>query len=448
MMERLLFGRAKGAAITRRADFWNMVSSLLFSLQSAAFLLIVTRIGGEAQAGSFLILYTAAQTLNAIGTWNLREYQVSDLREEFGFPTYYSARWVTCLAMMAGAAGYGIIRGTEGDGFLILMCLAGYRFTEDIEDVWHGAVQRAGRFDATSLAMTIRIAVSSGCFAAVYAITRSAGAASAALFLGGLGCWALLRIPFRKRYPELEPGFTGKGVGRLLWQGFPVFAGLFLYSYLINAPRYSLDAIRPPEDQAVFGVLFMPVFSINLLSAFLYRPKLVALTEAWETGDGSAFRRAALTQIGLIAGITAGIAGAGITIGWRILEWLYGIPLAAWRGTFGLLLLFGGVTAAAFYLNTLLTVMRKQGYILAGYLTALGVHLAATAAMITGQGIHGAALAYGAIMGTLLFFDTAVVAIQVRRRQILSANASAKRLQNRHPTQNDRRSQRRGGRDA
>ena len=71
LLDGLLFGKEE--AISRRAYGWNLVSSLLFSLQSALFLLIVTRIGGADTAGGFVILYTVAQTLNAVGTWNLRE---------------------------------------------------------------------------------------------------------------------------------------------------------------------------------------------------------------------------------------------------------------------------------------------------------------------------------------------------------------------------------------
>lgn len=414
MLDRLLFGKEE--AISRRAYGWNLVSSLLFSLQSALFLLIVTRLGGAEEAGGFLILYTVAQTLNAVGTWNLREYQVSDLREAFPFPAYYTARWITCLMMMLAATGYGIIRGVDSEGFFVLLCLTGYRLIEDLEDVYHGAVQRAGRFDAVSLAMTLRIGISSLCFCAVYAAGRSLRGASAALLLGCLICWLVLRRPLCRRYPALRPGLTLTPVPKLLWQGFPIFAGLFLYSYLINAPRYSLDALMPREAQTIFGVLFMPVFSINLLSAFLYRPKLVALTEAWNRGDGTAFRRAVGLQMMLIAGITGAIALFGVILGWRLLEMLYGVSLAEWRGTFGLLLAFGGVTAAAFYLNTLLTVMRRQGFILAGYLIALGVHALGTAPLIRAQGIHGAALAYGAIMGALLIFDALAVGSQMRKR--------------------------------
>ena len=414
MLDRLLFGREEKA--TRRAYFWNLVASLLFSLQSAVFLLIVTRIGGAEEAGLFLILYTVAQTLNAVGTWNLREYQVSDLRGAFPFRTYYTARWLTCLLMTACAAGYGLIRGLDSEGFFVLLCLTGYRFVEDLEDVIHGAAQRVGRFDAASLAMSLRIAISSCCFVIAYALSRNLRVASCALLLSCLGCFLILIPPFRKHDPDTRPGWRLTGVGKLLFQGFPIFAGMFLYSFLINAPRYTIDAMMSGEAQTVFGVLFMPVFSINLLSAFLYRPQLVAISTRWDGGDVRGFRRMAGKQLLMIAAITGSVTLLGDLVGRRLLELVYGVDLAPWRKTFALLLIFGGVTAAAFYLNTLLTVIRKQGYILVGYALALITHLLITAALVADRGIHGAALAYGAIMGTLFVFDAAVMLIQIGKK--------------------------------
>ncbi|MBQ3278591.1 MAG: hypothetical protein IJG94_05455, partial [Clostridia bacterium] len=109
MLKKLLFGREENAS--RRAYVWNMVSSLIFSLQSALFLLVVTRAGGTEDAGRFMIYFTVAQTLSAVGGYSIREFQVSDLREEYPFSAYYTTRWVTCLAMLVLAGGYSILKG-------------------------------------------------------------------------------------------------------------------------------------------------------------------------------------------------------------------------------------------------------------------------------------------------------------------------------------------------
>lgn len=104
MIHRLLFeGQIN---IQRRTYVWNMLSSMFYSVQSALFLLVATRVTGEAEAGSFIILFTVAQTLNTVGNYNIRDFQVSDVREEYGFPVYLTTRLITCAVMLALAMAY------------------------------------------------------------------------------------------------------------------------------------------------------------------------------------------------------------------------------------------------------------------------------------------------------------------------------------------------------
>ena len=413
MLKKLLFGREENAS--RRAYVWNMVSSLIFSLQSALFLLVVTRAGGTEEAGRFMIYFTVAQTLSAVGGYSIREFQVSDLREEYPFSAYYTTRWVTCLAMLVLAGGYSILKGLSSADFAALGGLVSYRFIECMEDVYHGHVQRKGRFDVTSLSMSLRMALSSLAFCACYLMTKNLALSTGILALASLAAYAVLILPLKQAFPEMRPGRSFPSVPKILAACFPIFAGMFLYSYLINAPRYTIDDLLPKDAQTIYGVLFMPVFAVNLLSAFIYRPQLVSLSALWGTKDLAGFRKAALRQLVIIAGLTAAMVTGGLLIGLRLLELVYGVSLEEYRLTFGLLLLFGGFTAAAFYLNTLLTIMRKQHFILIGYGSAFLVHLLATAALVKSHGIAGAGLAYGAIMGFLFLFDATAVTVLARK---------------------------------
>ena len=413
-MEQLLF--APGIQVERRAYIWNLISSVVFSIQSALFLLVITRAGGPAEAGVFLILFTTAQTLNALGNYSIREFQVSDLREEYPFSSYYTTRWITCLCMAAAAAGYGIIRGVGGNGLAALAGLVAYRFIECMEDVYHGDVQRAGRFDVASVCMSLRIILSTAAFCLCYIISKSLPLSAAVLAVSSLVCYTLLIRPIRRHFPDLKPGRSFDLVPKLLKTCFPLFAGTFLYSYLINAPRYAIDALLTEDAQTIYGVLFLPVLVVNVLSTFIYRPQLVTLSRLWNEGDLSAFRKKIIGQLGLVAGLTGLIVLGGALIGLRLLEIIYGVALEAYRSPFLLLLLFGGFAASAFYLNTLLTVMRKQGWILLAYGAALVMSLLTTNALVKNRGIAGAGLAYGVIMGSLLLFDVCAVIFQIRRR--------------------------------
>ena len=100
--------------------------------------------------------------------------------------------------------------------------------------------------------------------------------------------------------------------------------------------------------------------------------------------------------------LTIVVVLGGNLIGLKLLEMIYGISLEEWRGVFLRLLAFGGVAALAYYLNTILTIFRKQFYIMLGYGFAFVVNVFATRSLVRDRGITGAALAYGLIVVSIL----------------------------------------------
>ena len=80
------------------------------------------------------------------------------------------------------------------------------------------------------------------------------------------------------------------------------------------------------------------------------------------------------------------------------------------------MLLFGGVAAIAFYFNTLVTIIRKQYYILMGYGGAFLISLFVTKRLVRGYGIDGAAYSYGVIVGTLAVFYLAALVFEIVKR--------------------------------
>ena len=413
MLHRLLFeGRIN---ISRRAYIWNLVSSITFSIQSALFLLVLTRMGGEREAGAFIILFTVAQTLYAVGTYNIRDFQVSDIHEEYRFPAYYTTRIITCTAMLLLAVAYSMWKRLDGARATTLMALVGYRFIECVEDVYHGDVHRAGRFDVTSICMSLRIVLSSVAFCVGYIIFRSQ--VTAALLLIAVSALVFLATStvIKREYAHLRPSCDLRQVKDLLVYCFPLFVGTFLYSYLINAPKYAIDDLLSADVQTIYNILFMPVFVVNILSTFIYKPLIVRMSELWDRREISAFVREMARQIAIVLGLTAAIVLGGHLIGLRLLEIMYGVPIMQYRATFLMLLGFGGCAAVAFYLNTMITVIRKQFFILAGYGSALLIHFGLTNRLVSGFGLRGAAFSYGVIVSYLMLFYFAVMIVQCAR---------------------------------
>ena len=344
MLRKLLF--EGNINIARRTYIWNLASSITFSMQSAIFLLVANRVSGNTEAGIFILLYVFAQNINAIGNYNLRDFQVSDIKEEYSFATYYTTRLLTCILMALVGVGYMLIKGLGFSSMLILGSLVGYRFIECVEDVYHGIIQRRGRFDVSSICMTLRIVISSAVFCVAYVITKSPVIASIAMVVSSFIIFIYTITVLKKEF-ELRPSFSGEKILNLLVAGFPIFLGAFLYSYLINAPKYAINDLMSSDTQTIYNILFMPIFVVNMLSTFIYKPLIVRLSELWKDGKMSEFVKSMVKMSLIIMGLTLVVIIGGYIVGLYLLGVIYGEDLAGYKMIFSLMLLFGGVAAVA-----------------------------------------------------------------------------------------------------
>ncbi len=412
MIHRLLF--EGNINIQRRTYIWNMISSVLYSIQSAVFLLFLTRAAGSTEAGSFILLFSVAQTLNAVGNYNLHEFQASDVREEYSFPTYLTTRILTCGVMLILAIGYCFWKKLSTDASAVMICLIGSRLVECMEDVFHGDIQRAGRLDVSCICSSAKLFLAAVAFCAAFVICRSQLAASVAMLaasaLVSLITLHVIRSEFRERLPIR---LSGKDIIKLLVSAFPIFIGAFLYTYLINAPKYAIADLMDADTQTIYNILFMPAFVINMLSLFIFRPLIVQMSVSWNSGEYRQFRKGIIRQSLMVLGLTALVILAGELIGRKMLGWIYGVDLSQYRMIFSMMLLFGGISALVFFVNLILTIMRAQIFTIAEYAFSLVVSLLLTRPLVAQYGINGAVWAYGCICGAQVLFGYGVVILKL-----------------------------------
>lgn len=399
MLHRILFGNKDN--LTRRIYFWNLCAGMLISCQSAVLLLVIKRAGGDFAAGVFVILYTLPQMLVSLGGYSMRDFQVSDVKEEYHFRDYYTTRVITSVIMLLACIGYGLIRNLPGDRMLILMLLAGYRIVECMEDVFHGEYQKRGRLDVAALSVSLRVFLATVAFCVIYGISTDLALSSCGMTAVSLVVFVLCNHTILRDYDDVKRGWSLKYVAKLLAVCFPLFLGAILYSYLVNAPKYSIDRILGEEPQTIFNILFMPVFITNALCLPIAKPIVTQMGVWWNEGNRARFTKAALRQGLVIVAINLVIMAGGYFVGCPVLGIIYHADLTEYPLVLTAFLAYGGFAALASYLAIVLTVMRKQWFIIAGYLTGLVVSMVVTDYMVKEKGIPGAGYAYGIVLGTV-----------------------------------------------
>ncbi len=445
---------------------WNAIGGMLNAGQSVLVLIIVTRVCGLEAAGLYSIAFATGNLFMYLGNYGVRNYQVSDVDEKFPFRSYILHRLLTVALMLLVAAvycTYSLLRGAYSPAktmTVAAMCLL--KAIDCLEEVLEGRLHQRGRLDLAGKMMTVRLLISIGGMLAVLVATRNLLTATNAAIILAAAAVILMAAACRRTLlplqpaPELvadvgnagaAPGAAAKNRGAatspaaasaavsaarrgalrdaavLMRVCFPVCAANFLSFYLINAPKYAIDAAMNETAQAQYNFIAMPVFVIQLLGMFVYQPVLVRMTLSWNSADQKGFLRDFLRITAGLLIIAALCLGGAYVLGIPVLSALYATDLSALKPEL-LLILTGGVFLAmnGFY-SAVLTLMREQNRIPFMYLAGAVLSLILTPHFVGISGIMGAVISFVLIMAIVCALLSAQFAVAYKKHPAAARTA-------------------------
>jgi O-antigen/teichoic acid export membrane protein len=356
----------------RSVFIWNSASAVLNAFQTVIILMVISRIDNINDAGTFVIAYALANLLIMVGRFGVRQYQASDIKEQFSFSEYFILRIFSTILMMFVSLIYigGLyLNGSynmEKSTVVLLICTV--RAVDALEDVFHGLFQQHGRLDIGGKILTLRFLIYIIEYMILYYFTHNLIITSAFCLLTSIILFVLMNGSVMKNFVYMKKKPDRTHVKELLLDCFPLFISTFLMAYVGNAPKYSIDIVLSSYEQAQFNYIFMPVFVISLLSTFIYQPMINRLAVTWNEKKISEFWSAILRQTIIIAILTLLALAGGYLLGIPVLSLLYGVDLSSYKIELIILLLGGGALALINFFTMVITITRYQKYLIWGYL--------------------------------------------------------------------------------
>ncbi len=348
--------------IQKDTQIWNVVFSVLNAVQSALLLFIITRLCGRTDAGIFSLAFSVSYLMIMIGNYGVRNFHSTDVIGSYSPKAYYLHRGICCFLMLLSSYIYILCHPYEMEKRVIIILCCILKMFESIEDVIHGEYQRCGRLDIASKIGTIRYLFSMIAFIITIIISRS-------LFFSfiTMDIVSILVLVWLAKQTYTD-AVCIKQVGTRKWyyifvECVPVFLSTFFNIYICNASKYAIDKYYDDSIQGVYGMIFMPVFVINLLCICIYRPKLVELAELWNEKKVAELRGFFAKQLFVTVIISSLIIVVGYFIGTQFLTLFYGISLIDYRIEFIVLLIGGAMTAIVDFCGNMMIVSRKQKFI-------------------------------------------------------------------------------------
>lgn len=393
LVQKLIIGRNRNS--TALNFMWNMIGSGIYSLVSMMLSVVVIRIIGENDGGVFSIAITVSQMMLYIAYFEQRTYQVTDTENKYDFSQYHGAKIIACVLMMVCSAIYIFFLKSytiEKSEIIMLMCV--YRMLDGYADLYEGQFQLDERLYLAGKSMAFRSIFSASILLLTLSITKNMKM-SLCMAIGAAALGVIVfDLAIEKVYCNISPDFNRVKVFNIFRECFPLFIGSFLWVYILSASRIAVDAHLTNTDTAYYQVLFLPVSIINLFATFFFRPELTELSELYNKKNYKLFWGKIKRLIVLIAIFTGITMMGAYFVGIPALSFVSNCDLYDYKGVLVLLMFGGGINAGSFFLYYILTIMRKSGQILFGYISTSILTLVISNWFSDLWGIQGAGLSF------------------------------------------------------
>ena len=346
-----------------------------------------------ASVGIFSFALMASQLLYTVGLFGANDLQMTDYDHRYRFGDYFKVKVVSTLAAMLICFILPGLLGLHGRKMACLFLLTTYMLINSAAELYQSMLFQAQRLDLSGKMLFFRMAVSLAGFAVVILIKRSLLQACAVLLLVNFAatCFSVRR--WCGAYRD-SPCILRDGKEKELFiESFPLCLSVLGFLLNINAPKFLINYFLTDEIQGIYTILFMPVYAVNLISQFIFKPYLIKYARNLEKQDGS-FEKLLLSQT-LFIGLCAVTAAFGMwLLGPWLLKLLFSKDLTAYRGWMGVFMVSGGLMALNQLCYYLLVLLKRQKMILANYSVGIIVSFTAGIAVIPHAGIMGTWLAF------------------------------------------------------
>ncbi|MEG1875947.1 MAG: lipopolysaccharide biosynthesis protein [Lachnospiraceae bacterium] len=402
--------------IERSNYIWNAIAGVINASEAVILLMVLTRTNSISDAGILSLSFAVASLLLNVGKYGMRNYQVTDSKEENSFNLYFSARLVTTFIMLIASILYianGIfLKSYSNEKAMIVFVICVLYMIESIEDIFIGFYQRKGRLAVGTKIFSYRWGITLFVFSIILIAYHNL-LLSACVSTLISGCLAIyfLHITFHKMGGQ-GLNFEKKGILKLLQTCMPLFVSEFCIFYITNSSKYAIDKYLSDEVQACYGFIVMPSLVIGLVSSFVYQPELVSFAQLWRQKKLNEFTKKIKKQILYIIWISIACLMGAYAVGTQVLSILYNTFLGTYRMELLVLLLGGGLQAIAVFLYVMMTIMRVQKKVMLAYIGVAICTKISAEFFVQKWGIMGAAINF-----TLIMFLLVLTFIFIFRRE-------------------------------
>jgi len=370
-------------------SIWNSIGVLVyFACQWLLTIFVVWLYDDHANVGNLALAMSVTNVFTAVALYNVRVFQVSDIKNEYSDGDYVIARVFTCFAAILLCAVFVFVVDFSPMQRLIIIIYMIFRANESFVDVLHGIDQKKWKMDYIGISLAARGILMLAAFVILgwqFDLLEAIIGMAVITTLVGL----LYDIPKTKKLAQLTTR-TGEQIISLLKRCFPLMILAVVNILIVSYARILLERIHGEEALGVYAAVTVPAMAIQIATTILFVPILNLISDSLKEKNKMRFVKLFMLTFCTVIGITFAFAVASHFIG----EWGLGILYDSTIVPYAYLLPGGAVVVGLIsflvFMNLIFTAVRDIKGLFIGITIGMVVCIATADFFINRFGIIGA----------------------------------------------------------
>ena len=397
---------------------WNTVGSIFYCMCQWLITVLVVRIDSFEASGLLSLAMTTSSSFSAISLFNMRQFQASDVNEEYSSKEYFGSRILTCITAQAACMLYAAVTSNSMSGYWCIVLFMLVRLAEAFVDVFHGINQKFDRYDIIGKSYIARGILTIVAFTTGLIFTKSLVVALTVVAVLNLLVAFTYDFSSTGKLENIRP-IISRRVLRLLATCIPLVIFSFLLSLENLIPKNLLESVHGVEELGIYASIASPTLVVQVMASVAFAPFLPQFIKLYVDGEIKAFRamfhKILLALLGLALVIIAGAAlcgrlGLTVLFGKDILEYYY---------LFMPIVLCTILTAVIWILSSIVTAMRKIKSLLIGIIVDFGLCLCIARPLVERYDKNGVSIVQIISYSVFVIYMVIVCEISINRAQKL-----------------------------
>lgn len=356
--------------LSLKANFsYTFVGNTFYALSQWLILVTVAKFGTPENVGQFTLGFSLSAPVIIFTMLGLRQYQATDVRDEYSFYDYLGVRLFTTLVAFLALLSITLLGFYSKETTIVILIIGFAKGIEAISDICQGLFQKYERMDRVAVSLLMKAFLTTLIMPLCFYFTRS-------IILGSLGLaisWLLVLLGYDLPYARLvfisknDTSIIKHTAGRerakryisMILHTVPLGMAASLITLNSNIPRYMIQGYLGERELGIFAAIVYLLYAGNVVVSALGQSASPRLAQYYINNEPRKYISLLMKLV--LIGACIGVVGIAVSVffGKQILTFIYQAEYGNYANVMRWIMVGGLISFMSFFLGYGMTASRS-----------------------------------------------------------------------------------------